>query len=135
MDSRVPAQPLLPAALPQLTLAAMPLFQSFFLPSVEIYCSPTRGRYNCGDVLGTRFLRHTYRRPGLRWAAARRFLGVAGLLMNAPDTNITQLLRASASGDRRDLDALMSAIYGDLRRLAISHMQSERDDHTLQPTA
>jgi RNA polymerase sigma factor (TIGR02999 family) len=49
--------------------------------------------------------------------------------------NVTQLLRAAASGERRDLDALMHAIYDDLRRLAISHVQSERADHTLQPTA
>jgi DNA-directed RNA polymerase specialized sigma24 family protein len=49
--------------------------------------------------------------------------------------NLTQLLRAAASGHRRDVDALLAAIYDDLRRLAIRHMQSERDDHTLQPTA
>src|SRR5262245_4792238 len=49
--------------------------------------------------------------------------------------NVTQLLRAAASGERDDLDALMAAIYADLRRLAVSHMRGERDDHTLQPTA
>lgn len=49
--------------------------------------------------------------------------------------NVTQLLRAVASGDRREMDALMSAIYTDLRRLAMSHMQGERRSHTLQPTA
>jgi RNA polymerase sigma factor (TIGR02999 family) len=49
--------------------------------------------------------------------------------------NLTQLLRAAASGERRDVDALLAAIYDDLRRLAIRHLQSERDDHTLQPTA
>lgn len=49
--------------------------------------------------------------------------------------NITLLLRAAASGERNDLDALMHAIYDDMRRLAMSHMRSERDDHTLQPTA
>ncbi|MEC9373295.1 MAG: ECF-type sigma factor [Planctomycetota bacterium] len=49
--------------------------------------------------------------------------------------NLTSLLRSVSSGDRRDLDALMHAIYGDLRRLAVSHMQGERHDHTLQPTA
>lgn len=55
--------------------------------------------------------------------------------MSDPNTNVTQLLRQAATGDRRDLDALMGAIYDDLRRLAASHMRSERDDHTLQPTA
>jgi len=55
--------------------------------------------------------------------------------MDNPDPNVTQLLRAISSGDRRDLDTLMQAIYDDLRRLAMSHMQAERHDHTLQPTA
>lgn len=49
--------------------------------------------------------------------------------------NVTQLLRAAASGERGDLDALMHAIYEDLRRLAIGHMRGERDGHTLQATA
>lgn len=49
--------------------------------------------------------------------------------------DVTQLLRAAASGERQNLDALMAAIYDDLRRLAISHMRVERDGHTLQPTA
>lgn len=49
--------------------------------------------------------------------------------------NVTQLLRAAASGERRDVDALMAAIYDDLRRLAVSQMKAERKDHTLQPTA
>ncbi len=55
--------------------------------------------------------------------------------MDQSPANVTRLLRAAASGERRDLDALMAAIYDDLRRLAISQMRSERDDHTLQPTA
>ncbi len=49
--------------------------------------------------------------------------------------DITLLLRTAASGRREDLDALMAAIYSDLRRLAVSQMRQERDDHTLQPTA
>jgi RNA polymerase sigma factor (TIGR02999 family) len=55
--------------------------------------------------------------------------------MSDASANVTQLLRAAASGQRRDLDALMGAIYDDLRRLAVSHMRTERDGHTLQPTA
>lgn len=55
-------------------------------------------------------------------------------MTDAP-ANITLLLHAASSGDRRDLDALMAAIYQDMRRLAASHMESERRDHTLQPTA
>ncbi len=55
--------------------------------------------------------------------------------MNDSSADITKLLRASASGERHDLDALMAAIYEDLRRLALAQMQTERNDHTLQPTA
>jgi RNA polymerase sigma-70 factor, ECF subfamily len=55
--------------------------------------------------------------------------------MLKPDVNLTQLLRATAKGDRRSLDVLMEAIYQDLHRLASKHMHSERFDHTLQPTA
>lgn len=51
------------------------------------------------------------------------------------DANLTRLLRAAASGDRRDLDALMAAIYDDVHRLAAGHLRAERSDHTLQPTA
>lgn len=55
--------------------------------------------------------------------------------MSAPTPSITLLLHAAASGDRRDLDALMTAVYEDMRRLAVSHMDHERANHTLQPTA
>lgn len=55
--------------------------------------------------------------------------------MDESPVNVTQLLRAVSAGDRRSVDALMAAIYGDLKRLAINHMQGERRDHTLQPTA
>jgi RNA polymerase sigma factor (TIGR02999 family) len=55
--------------------------------------------------------------------------------MGEARADITLLLRSAASGERGDLDALMAAIYDDMRRLAVSHMRHERDDHTLQPTA
>ncbi len=45
------------------------------------------------------------------------------------------MLKAAASGTRRDVDALLSAMYDDVRRLAVSHLRAERSDHTLQPTA
>lgn len=51
------------------------------------------------------------------------------------EPNLTSLLRATADGDRRSLDALLAAIYADLKRLAASHLRGERSDHTLQPTA
>ena len=52
-----------------------------------------------------------------------------------PEVDVTRLLRSVASGNRADLDALLSAIYDDLHRLAANQMQAERRDHTLQPTA
>lgn len=55
--------------------------------------------------------------------------------MSDSPANITMLLHAAASGDQRDLDALMAAIYQDMRRLAVAHMNDERASHTLQPTA
>jgi RNA polymerase sigma-70 factor, ECF subfamily len=55
--------------------------------------------------------------------------------MGGSATDVTMLLRAAASGERRNIDALTTAIYGDLRRLVMSHMTCDRQDHTLQPTA
>ncbi|HEX8878180.1 MAG TPA: sigma-70 family RNA polymerase sigma factor [Phycisphaerales bacterium] len=55
--------------------------------------------------------------------------------MSDSTANVTLLLHAAASGDRKDVDALMAAIYQDLRRLALAHMSEERRDHTLQATA
>lgn len=49
--------------------------------------------------------------------------------------NVTQLLQAASSGDKDDLNALVAAIYADLKRLAASQLQAERAEHTLQPTA
>lgn len=36
---------------------------------------------------------------------------------------------------RETLDALLPAVYGELRALAARHLRAERADHTLQPTA
>jgi RNA polymerase sigma-70 factor (ECF subfamily) len=55
--------------------------------------------------------------------------------MSEPSANVTRLLRAASSGERRDVDALLAAIYDDLRRLAAHQMSSERAGHTLNPTA
>lgn len=57
------------------------------------------------------------------------------MLMNDNVANITLLLHAAASGQRGDVDALMAALYQDMRRLAAGHLGSERRDHTLSPTA
>jgi RNA polymerase sigma factor (TIGR02999 family) len=49
--------------------------------------------------------------------------------------NITELLAACDRGDGSSVRVLMSAMYDQLRILAQSHLQHERTDHTLQPTA
>lgn len=55
--------------------------------------------------------------------------------MNDTPPDITLLLHAASSGRRDDLDALMSAVYKDMRRLAAAHLDGERANHTLSPTA
>jgi RNA polymerase sigma-70 factor, ECF subfamily len=55
--------------------------------------------------------------------------------MTESSSNVTKLLRAAASGERRDIDALLAAIYDDLRRLAAHQMSGERGAHTLNATA
>jgi RNA polymerase sigma factor (TIGR02999 family) len=47
----------------------------------------------------------------------------------------TELLQHWMRGDEGALRILMPLIYGDLRRLAHYHLQSERAGHTLQSTA
>jgi RNA polymerase sigma factor (TIGR02999 family) len=48
---------------------------------------------------------------------------------------VTRILREVAAGERRDMDALLVAVYDDLRVLANRHLRQERSDHTLQATA
>src|SRR5882672_6866712 len=49
--------------------------------------------------------------------------------------NATLLLRRFGEGDRAAADELLPLLYDELRRIAGAHMQHERKDHTLQPTA
>ena len=51
------------------------------------------------------------------------------------DKQATQLLRQLAQGDRSALDALTPLVYDELYHLAASAFRSERQNHTLQPTA
>jgi RNA polymerase sigma factor (TIGR02999 family) len=51
----------------------------------------------------------------------------------APD--LTRLLLAWRNGDNQALDALTPLVYGELRRIAASHLRRERRPSTLQPTA
>jgi RNA polymerase sigma-70 factor, ECF subfamily len=52
-----------------------------------------------------------------------------------PATNVTRTNGDTTQGGRGPLDALLAAMYDDLRAMARRYMQAERRDHTLQPTA
>lgn len=54
---------------------------------------------------------------------------------DAPPADVTQLLAAWSSGDRAALDALLPAVYAELRRQAERVLRHEASGHTLQPTA
>ena len=47
---------------------------------------------------------------------------------------VTVLLKAWAAGRKEALDDLMPLVYGELRKLAASHMRRERPNHSLQVT-
>ncbi len=49
--------------------------------------------------------------------------------------DVTRLLGDLRGGDREALPELVSAVQNELRSLAARHLQRERRDHTLQPTA
>ena len=51
------------------------------------------------------------------------------------DTEISELLERHRSGDETAFGELTEALYGELRRLAAYQLRSEREGHTLQPTA
>jgi len=63
-------------------------------------------------------------------AATRRYVRVV-----KGREDLTRLLTAASAGDREALDALLPAVYAELRQRAASLMRRERGDHTLQPTA
>jgi RNA polymerase sigma factor (TIGR02999 family) len=63
----------------------------------------------------------------------RKFLG--RMLMAADSTEINFLLDQYRDGNVEGFEKLMALVYDDLRKLAAWHLQSERPDHTLQPTA
>lgn len=56
-------------------------------------------------------------------------------MQRPPGEEVTALLKEWSAGDRAALERLMPLVYGELRKLAASHLKSERGDHTLQPTA
>jgi len=48
---------------------------------------------------------------------------------------VTRLLQSLNAGNREAVDALVPLVYAELRKLAANYLRSERDEHTLQPTA
>ena len=52
-----------------------------------------------------------------------------------PQPDITEILDRLEAGDHAAHDALLEAVYDQLRALAESSMRQERPGHTLQPTA
>ena len=58
-----------------------------------------------------------------------------GLDASAPAGEITRLLARWSQGDAAALDAVVSLVYAELRRIAAQSMRDERADHTLQATA
>jgi RNA polymerase sigma factor (TIGR02999 family) len=54
--------------------------------------------------------------------------------MVAP-ADVTRLLLAWSDGQASAGDALMDAVYGELRRMARGYLRRERSDHSLPPTA
>ncbi len=55
--------------------------------------------------------------------------------MEASRDERTEMLAASAGGDRRAASRLVPLVYDELRAIASRYMRRERADHTLQPTA
>jgi RNA polymerase sigma factor (TIGR02999 family) len=51
-----------------------------------------------------------------------------------PDSEVTQLLSNWGKQDREAMDALLAAVYDQLRRLARHHLRNERGTHTLSAT-
>jgi RNA polymerase sigma factor (TIGR02999 family) len=56
-------------------------------------------------------------------------------MMKADPGQVTVLLRSWSGGEASALQQLIPLVYGELRRLAASHLRRERRDHTLQTTA
>jgi RNA polymerase sigma factor (TIGR02999 family) len=50
-------------------------------------------------------------------------------------SEVTRILQNIEDGDRKAADELLPLVYKELRNLAAAKMNSQRADHTLQPTA
>lgn len=57
------------------------------------------------------------------------------ILLQNESREVTRLLQKINEGDVRAADALVPLVYSELRKLAAHYLKSEREGHTLQPTA
>ena len=55
--------------------------------------------------------------------------------MSGDTSEINLLLERCRSGESDAFEGLMSLVYEDLKRIAAWQLQTERPNHTLQPTA
>jgi RNA polymerase sigma factor (TIGR02999 family) len=55
--------------------------------------------------------------------------------MTTNEADVTGLLLAWSDGEESARDRLITAVYEELKRAASRHLRSERDDHSLAPTA
>ncbi len=72
---------------------------------------------------------------GFRDLRPRSLVGKLKRMPDAPDHEVTRLLHAWAGGDQQAAARLMDLVYPELHRIAAKHLRSERQGHTLQPTA
>jgi len=100
-------------------------------------CSPSGMISRTGPVPCAPARRHYFMPPLLRYdeRVGSILQPRASQPMHEVPADITLLLHDAASGQRESVDALIAAIYEDMRRLAARHMGGERQNHTLQPTA
>jgi len=56
-------------------------------------------------------------------------------MSNAPEPDLTLLLKQWGKGDRDALETLMPLVYQQLQRIARHYMRGERDGHTLESSA
>ena len=54
---------------------------------------------------------------------------------NSTSGEVTRLLRVARDGDAQALEQIYVLVYEELRRIAAARLRTERDGHTLQPTA
>lgn len=88
-----------------------------------------RTRANCGDE----FLVEPWSSSSKVYSRISATLKTVG--EGGSPGDVTQLLAEWGRGERAALDAATSMVYAELHKIATSYLQSERSDHTLQPTA